>query len=143
MTAGGQVPPRSALDELPEQAKGVGAKGLVGAYVEEGGGWRSPIAKFLSDAEVSALNDGLAASAGDLLLAVADDAGVAARVLGALRLELAERLELVAPGTHHLLWVVGFPMFAWNAGEERRDPLHHPVTAPSGGPDDPRALRPR
>jgi aspartyl-tRNA synthetase len=135
--------PRSALDELTEQAKGLGAKGLVWAYVEEGGGWRSPIAKFLSGEEVAALNERLGASAGDLLLAVADDAAVAARVLGALRLELAERLELVAPGAHDLLWVVDFPMFAWNAGEERWDPLHHPFTAPSGDLDDPGALRSR
>jgi aspartyl-tRNA synthetase len=115
----------------------------VWAYVEEGGGWRSPIAKFLSEAEVAQLNDRLGGSPGDLLLAVADEAGVAARVLGALRLELAERLELVPPGTHDLLWVVDFPMFAWNAAEERWDPLHHPFTAPTGDLDDPGALRSR
>ena len=143
INAGAHELPRSALDELTEQAKGLGAKGLVWAYVEEDGGWRSPIAKFLSDAEIAALNDGLGASAGDLLLAVADDAGVAARVLGALRLELAERLELVAPGAHDLLWVVDFPMFAWNAAEERWDPLHHPFTAPRGDLDDPGTLRSR
>ena len=137
INAGAHELPRSALDELTEQAKALGAKGLVWAYVEEGGGWRSPIAKFLSEAEVAALNDRLGASAGDLLLAVADDAAVAARVLGALRLDLAERLELAAPGAHDLLWVVDFPMFAWNAGEERWDPLHHPFTAPSGDLDDP------
>ncbi len=143
INAGAHELPRSALDELTEQAKGLGAKGLVWAYVEEGGGWRSPIAKFLSDAEVAALDERLGASAGDLLLAVADDAAVAARVLGVLRLELAERLELVAPGAHDLLWVVDFPMFAWNAGEERWDPLHHPFTAPAGDLDDPGALRSR
>ena len=113
------------------------------AFVEEDGGWRSPIAKFLSGEEVAALDERLGASAGDLLLAVADDAAVAARVLGALRLELAERLELVAPGATTSLWVVDFPMFAWNEGEERWDPLHHPFTAPSGDLDDPGALRSR
>ena len=53
INAGAHELPRSALDELTEQAKGLGAKGLVWAYVEEGGGWRSPIAKFLSGEEVS------------------------------------------------------------------------------------------
>jgi aspartyl-tRNA synthetase len=143
INAGAHELPRSALDDLTDQAKGLGAKGLVWAYVDDGGGWRSPIAKFLSGEEVAALNERLGASPGDLLLAVADDPAIAARVLGALRLELAERLELVAPGAHDLVWIVDFPMFAWNAGEERWDPLHHPFTAPSGDLDDPGALRSR
>jgi aspartyl-tRNA synthetase len=50
---------------------------------------------------------------------------------------------VVAPGAHDLLWVVDFPMFAWNAAEERWDPLHHPFTAPSGDLDDPGTLRSR
>jgi aspartyl-tRNA synthetase len=140
--AGPHELPRSALDDLTDQAKALGAKGLVWAYVEEGGGWRSPIAKFLSDDEVAGLNRRLGATSGDLVLAVADDAPVAARVLGALRLELADRLG-AAPAAHDLLWIVDFPMFAWNDDEERWDPLHHPFTAPAGDLDDPRTLRSR
>ena len=134
---------RSALDELTERARDLGAKGLVWAYVEEDGGWRSPIAKFLSPTEVAALNEGVGASPGDLILAVADDPAVAARVLGALRTELAERLGIVASGVHDPVWIVDFPMFAWNAAEERWDPLHHPFTAPRGDLDDPGGLRSR
>jgi aspartyl-tRNA synthetase len=141
--AGAHELPRSALDELTEQARGLGAKGLVWAFVEEDGAWRSPVAKFLSEAETTAVNAALGASPGDLILAVADDAAVAARVLGALRLELAERLELVDLDLHDPVWVVDFPMFAWNAEDERWDPLHHPFTAPSGDLDDPGALRSR
>jgi aspartyl-tRNA synthetase len=143
LNAGAHDLPRSALDDLTEQAKSFGAKGLVWAYVEDGGSWRSPIAKFLSPAEVAALNERLGAAPGDLLFAVADDATVAARVLGALRMELADRLGVAPAAAHDLLWVVDFPMFAWNADEERWDPLHHPFTAPTGDLDDPGALRSR
>ena len=111
--------------------------------MEEGGAWRSPVAKFLSEAEVAAVNERLGAAPGDLVLAVADAADVAARVLGALRLELAERLDLGLTAAHDLLWIVDFPMFAWNEGEERWDPLHHPFTAPSGDLGEPGALRSR
>jgi aspartyl-tRNA synthetase len=98
----------------------------VWAVVEEGsGGWRSPVAKFLSEEERLAVNVALAAEAGDTLLIVADVAPIAARVLGELRLALAPP----ASG-HDLLWVVDFPMFEWNEDERRWDALHHPFTAP-------------
>jgi aspartyl-tRNA synthetase len=135
LNAGAQERPRSELDALTDLAKGQGAKGLVWAWVEEGGSWRSPIAKFLSDAERAAITSALDASPGDLLLAVADTPDVAAAALGALRLELG------SPGEDHAVtWVVDFPMFEWNPGESRWDALHHPFTAPRGDLDDPGAL---
>jgi aspartyl-tRNA synthetase len=129
---------RKRFDELTEQAKQLGAKGLVWAVVE-GEGWRSPIAKFLSAEEMSAVTGKLGASEGDAILIVADSAEIAARVLGQLRLELAP------PGEgHDLLWVVDFPMFEWNEDESRWDPLHHPFTSPTGELDgDPGAWRSR
>ena len=118
--------PRRRLDELTERARGLGAQGLVWAVVEDGsGGWRSPVAKFLSEEERLAVNVALAADPGDTLLIVADVAPIAARVLGELRLALAPP----ASG-HDLLWVVDFPMFEWNEDERRWDALHHPFTAP-------------
>jgi aspartyl-tRNA synthetase len=118
--------PRKQLDELTEQARSLGAGGLVWA-VPEADGWRSPIAKFLTEGEMRAASATLGAGEGDTILIVADAAPVAARVLGELRLALAE------PATgHDLFWVVDFPMFEWNEDESRWDPLHHPFTAPSG-----------
>jgi aspartyl-tRNA synthetase len=118
--------PRRRLDELTERARGLGAQGLVWAVVEDGsGGWRSPVAKFLSEEERLGVNVALAAEPGDTLLIVADAAPIAARVLGELRLALAPP----ASG-HDLLWVVDFPMFEWNEDERRWDALHHPFTAP-------------
>jgi aspartyl-tRNA synthetase len=143
INAGARELPRSELDALTELAKRHGAKGLVWAFVQEDGTWRSPIAKFLSEAELAAVTQRLGGAPGDLLLIVADGAAVAARSLGALRLELAARFGLVPEGAHEILWIVDFPMF--ELGEDGRwDALHHVFTAPSGDLDgDPGALRSR
>jgi aspartyl-tRNA synthetase len=131
--------PRRVMDELTEQAQSLGAKGLVWAVVEEGGSWRSPIAKFLSEGEMARVAEELGAQVGDAIFVVADTAPVAARVLGELRLRIAGPQE----GTD-LLWVVDFPMFEWSEDERRYDPLHHPFTAPSGDLDaDPATWRSR
>jgi aspartyl-tRNA synthetase len=120
---------RKRFDELTEQAKQLGAKGLVWAVVE-GDDWRSPIAKFLKPEEMSAVGAQLGANEGDAILIVADAPDIAARVLGQLRLELAPPAE-----GHDLLWVVDFPMVEWNEDESRWDPVHHPFTAPTGDLD--------
>ncbi len=120
--------PRSRFDNLTERAQSLGAKGLAWAVVQAEGSWRSPIAKFLSDDEVRAATEALGAREGDAVLVVADTAEVAAKVLGALRPEVAER----KPEGHDLFWVTDFPMFDWNEEEGRFDALHHPFTAPTG-----------
>ena len=131
INAGAHELSRAELDRLIEFAQGQGAGGLVWAYVEEGGGWRSPVAKFLSEQELHAMASALEASPGDLLLLVADEAGVAAQTLGALRLELAARLGLIAAGAWRPLWVTDFPLVEWNDDEGRWEALHHPFTSPS------------
>jgi aspartyl-tRNA synthetase len=120
-------------------AKQHGAKGLVWAFVQSDG-WRSPIAKFLSEQEIAAIGERLEASEGDLLLIVADEMTTAGQALGALRLELGRRFDLIPAGRHDILWVVEFPMFAWHPDEQRWDAEHHPFTAPSGDLNDPAKL---
>lgn len=131
LNAGARDVPRSALDGLIGRAQELGAKGLVWAF-REGEGWRSPTAKFLSEAELGALNERLEAEEGDLLLVVADAPRVANAVLAQLRLDLAERFELVDPDAEALCWIVDWPMFEWSEDEGRWDPHHHPFTAPAG-----------
>jgi aspartyl-tRNA synthetase len=116
---------RKVGDELMEEARELGAKGLVWAAVEEDGSLRSPVARFLG----SAAGD-LGASPGDLVAMVADAEPVAQSVLGAMRLRFAERGGLVPEGVWAPLWVVDFPLVEWNAGEGRWDSTHHPFTAP-------------
>src|SRR6202012_3251675 len=123
-------------DTLTELAKQHGAKGLVWAFVQdEAGGadslWRSPIAKFLSETERAAITTALDATPGDVLLIVADAAATANQVLGALRLEMARRYDLVPEGVHDIRWVIQFPMFTFKPDEERWDAEHHPFTAPA------------
>jgi len=120
--------PRSRFDSLTEKAQALGAKGLAWAVVEEGGAWRSPIAKRLTDEEVARANDALNAREGDAILIVADEPEVAARVLGALRPEVAEG----EPEGHDVFWVVDFPAFEWNEDEGRWEAVHHPFTSPAG-----------
>ncbi len=131
INAGTREVARKELDELTEIAKRAGAGGLVWAFVQDDGAWRSPIAKFLSAQEIAAVTQALGAQPGDLLFAVADTPAVAANALGVLRLELADRWDLVAAGTHDVLWIVDFPMFAYNDDEQRWDALHHPFSAPT------------
>jgi len=142
LNAGARELSRADLDGFVGRAQELGAKGLVWAF-REGEGWRSPVAKFLSTAEIDAASGRLDASEGDLLLLVADAAPVAARVLGALRLELAQRFELVPEAAQSLCWVVDWPLFEWSEDEGRWDALHHPFTSPAGelDPDKPGEAR--
>jgi aspartyl-tRNA synthetase len=131
INAGQREVARKELDELTEFAKRHGAGGLVWAFVLEDGSWRSPIAKFLSAEEIAAVTSALGAQPGDLLLAVSDSEPTAAGALGALRMELAARWDLIPAGRHDVLWIIDFPMFGYNEDEGRWDALHHPFTAPT------------
>ncbi len=132
--AGKRDSSRSELDALVAEAQELGAKGLVWAVVENGG-WRSPVAKFLSDGELAAINGQLGAGEGDLLLLVADEPGQAAAVLGSLRQRLGERWGLIDEGAHSFVWIVDWPLVGWNEEEKRWDALHHPFVAPDGAFD--------
>jgi aspartyl-tRNA synthetase len=142
INAGRRDVPRSVLDGFIARAQELGAKGLVWAF-REGDGWRSPTAKFLTEAELKSLNERLEAEEGDLLLIVADRPAVVNSVLGQMRLDLAERFELIEEGSSDMLWVVDWPLFEWNEEEGRWDSLHHPFTAPDGefDPANPGAAR--
>jgi aspartyl-tRNA synthetase len=142
LNAGRRELPRSELDGLISRAQELGAKGLVWAF-REGDGWRSPTAKFLSEEELRDLNARLGGGEGDLLLLVADERRVADAVLGQLRVELAERFDLIPWDEDRLVWIVDWPLMEWNPGENRWDALHHPFTAPGGefDPERPGAAR--
>jgi aspartyl-tRNA synthetase len=143
LNAGAREVPRKDLDALTDHVKRFGARGLVWAFVQQDGTWRSPIAKFLSEQEIGAVTQALSGRPGDLLLVVADKEDIAAQALGELRLELARRFSLVPEGRHSALWIVDFPMFEYDENEGRWTALHHPFTAPLGSFDDPGAMRSR
>jgi aspartyl-tRNA synthetase len=140
INAGKREVPRKDLDGFISRAQELGAKGLVWAF-REGDGWRSPTAKFLSEAELAELNRLLGAEEGDLLLLVADKRPVVDAVLGQMRLDLGEKFGLIDESENRLVWIVDFPLFLYDEVEKRFDAVHHPFTAPAPGwdPGDPGA----
>jgi aspartyl-tRNA synthetase len=118
---------RRRLDELTEQAKRWGAKGLVWMRVTEEGGLDSPVAKFLDDDERAAVVAATGAEAGDLLFLVADRWHTVCHVLGLLRVELGR--PPVTEGGLHFVWVVDFPLFE-DVVDGSPVPAHHPFTMP-------------
>jgi len=111
-------------------AKSAGAKGLAFIKVENGE-WKSPIVKFFSDAEKAALSERLGMEEGDLVLFGADAWEAACTVLGRVRLRVAELQKLpIDPLRLDFLWVVDFPMLAFDAEESKWNAVHHPFTRP-------------
>jgi len=120
---------RAELQRLEEFAKEWGAKGLAYLVVDESGEVRSPIAKFLSADELAAF----AAPPGSTVLFAADSQPMVERVLGALRTELAQRLELIDETRDEIFWVVDFPLFLEDEDTGRWTLVHHPFTSPIDG----------
>ena len=122
--------PRRELDGLVKFVGIYGAKGMAWLQFPEEGGVKSSIAKFFTDENIEALKKAAEVEPGDLLLFVADKPSVVAQSLGALRIEMAKRRDLIDPNALSFLWVVDFPMFEYNEEEKRYVAMHHPFTAP-------------
>lgn len=124
---------RNKLDALTDRAKKIGAKGLVWMKVGADGAVDSPVAKFLSDSERSALLNALSAQEGDLLLLVADTWETTCEVLGTLRNDIGR--PPVHEGPYRYVWVTEFPLFVGvDPTTGRPRPGHHPFCHPH--PDD-------
>ena len=120
---------RGELAKLEDFAKEWGAKGLAYLVHDQEGEVRSPVAKFLSEAELAAF----AASPGSTVLFVADEVPVAERVLGALRLHLGRELGLVDETRDAFHWLLDFPLFQLDEETDRWTFVHHPFTSPLDG----------
>ena len=118
------------IDDLTERAKLFGAKGLAFIKVE-GGEWKSPIVKFFSEAEKTALQRKLNIAEGDLILFAADKWEIASEVLGRLRLRVAE-IQNLTTGSDELdfLWVTDFPLLQKDPESGKWNAVHHPFTRP-------------
>ena len=118
------------IESLTDLAKRSGAKGLAFIKVENGE-WKSPIVKFFSETEKAALSERLKIEEGDLILFGADAWESACTVLGRIRLQVAEILQLIKdPLELNFLWVVDFPLLGWSAEEQKWNAVHHPFTRP-------------
>jgi len=127
--ADGKNVSRKDLDELTNVAVDFGAKGLAWARLTPGG-WTSPVAKFLKPGEMENTNKKMGASEGDILLMVADTPKVVQESLGNLRLYLARKLSLFAPGMYSFTWITDFPLMEYSDTEKRYVSTHHPFTSP-------------
>ena len=120
---------RSRIDALNQFVLDAGAKGLAWVAFTSEGEVRSPVAKFFTEDEMAGLRAALAVEPGDLVCMVADARPVANEVLGALRLHLADALQIVRTG-FATLWVVDFPLFKWSEDSKSWQANHHPFTRP-------------
>ena len=120
---------RKEIDKLIEHAKGIGAKGL--AYVR----WvdEAPtcsFAKFMTEDELDAIYKAVGLEKGDVMLISADKDKVVLPTLGALRILVAKKLDIIPKDQFNFLWITEFPFFEWNEETNHWDAMHHPFTMP-------------
>ena len=129
---GGASLSRSQIDGFTEIAKSEGAGGL--AYLTyTDGEVKSPIAKFMSEAELAAIRSKLGAEDGDAIFFGSDKRIVVNKVLGRLRSEFANHFDLKDPNVVALAWIVDFPFYEWDDKANKLDFGHNPFSMPKGG----------
>lgn len=121
--------PRKQIDALTELVKTYHAKGLAWVTVQPDGSLKSSFLKFLSAEKMAELVKVMDGQPGDALFFVADKNTTVYQALGALRLEIAHRHNLIPEGKYNLFWVTEFPMYEWSDEEGRYMAMHHPFTS--------------
>jgi aspartyl-tRNA synthetase len=122
---------RSEVDGIVDQAKALGATGLVWARRAEDGTVTSSIMKAMGEDAVRAMLDLAGAANGALLLVAAGEPDPTSKLLGLLRLNLAKKDGLLNPEAFEFLWVVDFPLLEWDPEDRRYVSMHHPFTSPT------------
>ena len=125
---GGAKFSRSEIDGLTKFVGEFGAKGLAWMKITANGA-ESNIVKFFTKEEIDTIINKLGAKDGDLVVFLADEVDIVAQGLGALRLKMGKQLGLIDKNKFNFLWVVDFPLFAWDKEEKRWVANHHPFTA--------------
>lgn len=120
---------RKQVDELIDFVKIYKAKGLA-SFAIENGEYKSNILRFMTEEQIAKVIERANAKEGDLVLFVADKNEVVFAALGALRCEMARRMNMIPKDVFKFLWVVDFPMFEWDEENNRCKAVHHPFTAP-------------
>ncbi|HEY5617107.1 MAG TPA: aspartate--tRNA ligase [Vicinamibacterales bacterium] len=121
---------RSEVDGIVDQAKQLGAAGLVWARFLDDGGMTSSIMKVLGEDGIRQMLGAASAGPGDLLLVAAGEPDATSKLLGQIRLNLARQKGLLNPDEYAFAWVVDFPLLEWDANERRYVSMHHPFTSP-------------
>ena len=121
---------RKQIDAIVKHGQDYGAKGVAWIQIRPDGEEKSSFTKFLQEDTVAAIKEKLNAEANDLLLIVADNEHTVFAALGALRLEIAKRLELTRKDDYRFVWVTEFPLFEHDEEANRYVAMHHPFTMP-------------
>ena len=121
---------RSEVDGIVDQAKQLGAAGLIWARRSEEGAMTSSVMKALGEEEVRRMLDAAAAGKGELLLVAAGEPEATSKMLGQLRLALARQKGLLNQAAYAFVWVVDFPLLEWDPEARRYNSMHHPFTSP-------------
>ena len=121
---------RSEVDGIVDQAKALGATGLIWARRLDDGSITSSIMKAMGEDAVRQMLDLTSVANGELLLVAAGEPDATSKLLGQLRLNLAKKDGLLRPDEYAFTWVVDFPLVEWNAEEKRFSYVHHPFTSP-------------
>jgi len=120
---------RKEIDRLTEKAKGIGAKGLAWIRMTDES-VASSFGKFLSEDEMNAVLSKAGAEKGDVVFIVADKTALTLSVLGSLRCQVAEKLDVIPKDKFNLLWITEFPFFDWDEDAGQFVAMHHPFTSP-------------
>ncbi len=120
---------RKEIDRLTEHAKGIGAKGMAWVRMNPDG-MASSFAKFMDEQTMNAIIERTGAQTGDVIVIIADKDKITLPTLGALRLEMAKKLNVIPEDQYNLLWITEFPFFEYNEETDNWDAMHHPFTAP-------------
>jgi aspartyl-tRNA synthetase len=120
---------RKELDDLTEEAKVYGAKGMAWVKINKDG-LQSPIIKFFNKELMEQIVNRLEGEVGDLLLFMADKPKIVADALSYLRLAIGKRLNLIDESKVNLVWITDFPLVEYDEQEKRYIAMHHPFTSP-------------
>ncbi len=126
---GAKILSRKEIDKLTDMVRGIGAKGL--AFIR----WADEqptcaFSKFFSEDELAELLQTIGCEKGDVALFIADKNSVTLPVLGALRLEVAKKLDIIPEDQLNFLWITQFPFFEWDEESQTWLAMHHPFTMP-------------
>ena len=130
---GGSAFSKSAFKRYEGEAKTLGAKGLMAIGFRDDTAMGKGAGKFFSPAELSGLQAQFDASSDDLLFAVADEGLKASKILGVLRIKVAQEKNLLDPDVLAWGFVTDFPMFEWDEKNQKYDFAHNPFSMPQGG----------
>lgn len=120
---------RKEIDDLTEEAKQFGAKGLAWIKIS-GEEWQSPITKFLSDDEKQSMKKQLDLEDGDIVFFGADRKNIVNAVLSNLRLKMGRKFDMIRSDMWNFVWITDFPLIEYDEDEKRYYALHHPFTSP-------------